>query len=112
MLPDKLNRTDFRWFVIRTQPRQENKLADMLARQQASTKNILEVYCPTHAAVRVRRDGKEESTHLFTGFVFVLATRQVISEFLEQRFPEGVMLYDYSKKAQGRKAELLTIPEE
>lgn len=112
MLPDKLNRTDFRWFVIRTQPRQENKLADMLARQQASTKNILEVYCPAHTAVRVRRDGKEESAALFTGFVFVLATRQVISEFLEQRFPEGVMLYDYSKKAQGRKADLLTIPEE
>lgn len=109
---DKLNRVDYRWFVVRTQPRQEKMLAGLLAKRQETTKNILEVYCPTHAAITMRRGGKEESAPLFTGFVFVLATRQAISEFMEQSFPDGVMLYDYSKKVRGRKAGLLTIPEE
>lgn len=49
--------------------------------------------------------------HLFAGLVFVLATRDAVAGFLEQNFPESVMLYDYSKKTNGHKAPLLTVPE-
>ena len=111
MNTDKLNRVDYKWFVARTLPRQENVLTKLLVRQQNVTKNILEVYCPTHTTVKVQCDRKERQTSLFTGFVFVLATRQAITEFMEQHFPEGVLLYDYRQKTCGRKADLLTIPE-
>ncbi len=111
-MKDKLNSVDFRWFVVRTLPRQERALTDMLSSYRETAKNILEVYCPTHTVVRLQRDGNEARVPVFNGFVFVLATRQAITEFMERRYPEGVMLYDYSKKTAGRKADLLTIPEE
>lgn len=111
MSTDKLNRVDYHWFIVRTQPRQESILTEMLTRQQQVSKNILEVYCPTHTTVRIYKNGKEDRASLFTGFVFVLATRQAINDFLEQSFPSGVMLYDYSKKTKDRKSPLLTIPE-
>lgn len=112
LMKDKLNSVDFRWFVVRTLPRQERALTDMLSSYRETAKNILEVYCPTHTVVRLQRDGNEARVPVFNGFVFVLATRQAITEFMERRYPEGVMLYDYSKKTAGRKADLLTIPEE
>lgn len=58
MKTDKANNVDYRWFIIRTQPRQEKKLADLLVERQAEEKNILEVYCPTHTTVNVARGKK------------------------------------------------------
>ncbi len=45
----------------------------MLRMYQAKSKNILEVYCPTHSTVNAIQAGKEVSRPLFAGFVFVLS---------------------------------------
>ena len=111
MSTDKLNRVDYHWFLIRTQPRQEKKLADLLVERQAEEKNILEVYCPSLSGVGIRREGGTGARVLFTGIVFVLSTLQAITDFLEQHFPQGALLYDYSKKTKTQKAPILTIPE-
>lgn len=108
MSTDKLNSVDYHWFLIRTQPRQEKILTDLLAKHRQVSKNILEVYCPSLVAANMNN---ELPRRLFTGVVFVLATRQAITDFLEQRFPKGVMLYDYSKKTKTQKSSVLTIPE-
>ena len=111
MSTDKLNRVDYHWFIIRTQPRQERLLTDLLAKHRQTSKNILEVYCPSLSCASIRREGNGGPVALFTGVVFVLSTRQAITDFLEQRFPQGVLLYDYSKKTKTQKASVLTIPE-
>ena len=107
---DKLNSVDFRWFIVRTLPRQERKLAAMLERHVGQADNILEVYCPTNTTVSVCRGGREEPAPLFAGFVFVLATRQALADFMESHYPEGSVLYAH-RQAEGRKADLLTVPE-
>ena len=111
MSTDKLNRVDYHWFLIRTQPRQEKVLTDLLAKHRLTSENILEVYCPLLSGVNIRREGGIGPKVLFTGVVFVLSTLQAITDFLEQRFPKGVLLYDYSKKTKTQKASVLTIPE-
>ena len=108
---DKLNKVDFQWFIVRTLPHQEKKLAGMLETYKEQAENILEVYCPTHTTVNVRSEGKEEPTPLFAGFVFVLATQQAVSNFISKHYSEGTILYE-CRKGQDRKANLLTIPEE
>lgn len=110
MNTDKQNKVDYRWYVIRTLPRQERKLAGMLVAQQAETKNILEVYCPTHTTVNVSRNGNIEPAPLFSGIVFVLATHEAIAGFLERNYSEGTILY--SRRKKGEKTSLMTIPEE
>ena len=111
MSTDKLNRVDYHWFLIRTQPHQEKVLTDLLAKHRLTSKNILEVYCPLLSGANIRREGGIGPKVLFTGVVFVLSTLQAITDFLEQRFPKGVLLYDYSKKTKTQKASVLTIPE-
>lgn len=108
---DKLNCTDFHWFLVRTLPHQERKLAGMLRQHQSLTKNILEVYCPTHTTVSVVRNGKDEQAPLFAGHVFVLATQQALTDFIDRYYPEGIVLYD-RKREDGKKARLWTIPED
>ena len=111
MSTDKLNRVDYHWFLIRTQPHQERLLTDLLAKYRQTSKNILEVYCPSLSGASIRREGDARPVALFTGVVFVLSTLQAVTDFLEQRFPKGVLLYDYSKKTKTQKAPVLAIPE-
>lgn len=107
---DKLNSVDYRWFIVRTLPHQEEKLAGMLRRHQSQASNILEVYCPTHTTVGVLRHGKSVSAPLFAGHVFVLSTQQALADFIDRYYPEGILLYE-RKKEKGKKAAVWTIPE-
>ncbi len=107
---DKLNKVDFQWFIVRTLPHQEEKLAEMLKQHQAEAKNILEVYCPTHTTVEVMHKGKEVQKPLFAGYVFVLSTQQVLMDFLDRNYPEGIVLYE-RRSEDGKKANVWTIPE-
>ena len=52
MLPDKLNHVDYHWYVVRTKRHQESKLVELLEKQKAKAKNILEIYAPTHTTAR------------------------------------------------------------
>ena len=108
---DKLNSVDFRWYVVRTQPHQECKLASMLGDWREHASNLLEVYCPTHTTVSVSRGGRREQVPLFAGYVFVLATHEALAAFMASRYPAGTILYD-RRREPGRRARLLTIPEE
>lgn len=108
---DKLNNVDFKWYVVRSLTHQERKLAELFQRQKEITKNILEVYCPTHTTVSMSQKGKSMQVPLFAGFVFVLSTQKVISGIMERYYPQGTILYDKSKK-HGREPRCLTIPEE
>lgn len=108
-MPDKLNKIDFHWFIVRTLPHQEEKLAGLLKQHLAETKNILEVYCPTHTTVSIVRNGKDVQAPLFAGFVFVLATRQALADFIKRYYPEGSVLYE--RKEEGKKTRVWTIPE-
>lgn len=108
---DKLNCVDYHWFVVRSLPHQERKLADLFREHLSEIPNILEVYCPTHTTVGVSHGGREEQMPLFAGYVFVLSTRQAIDGFLSRYYPSGTVLYD-SRRRAGRRPDLLTIPEE
>ena len=108
---DKQNKVDFRWFIVRTLPHQEKKLAGILERHKQEAGNILEVYCPTHTTVNIRRGSCEETVPLFAGFVLVLGTQQAVSDFLASHYPDGVLLYGRTE-GPGGKAGVLTVPEE
>ena len=108
--PDKLNRVDFSWFVVRTLPHQEKKLAGMIRQHLAEEKNILEVYCPTHTTVNVVREGKDVQAPLFAGHVFVLATHEALAGFIHRHYPDGIILHG-RKQTDGKKTGLCTIPE-
>lgn len=90
---DKLNRLDFHWFIVRTLPHQEKKLADLLMMHQEEMKNILEVYCPTHTTVNVERSGRQTQAPLLAGYVFVLSTHYALVDFVNKYYPEGSILY-------------------
>ena len=105
---DKLNNVDYRWYVMRTQPRQERKLADMLSARMSDVKNILEVYCPQRSSAGGSRG--DVAAVLFPGFVFVLATQQAVVDFIGKYYPEGAVVYD-RKRQDGAKAAFLTVPE-
>lgn len=109
--PDKQNKVDFRWFIVRTLPHQEKKVAAMLELYMKDAENILEVYCPTHTTVSVSRNGRDEPVPLFAGFVFVLSTQQALTEFMAGHYQEGTVLYDHRKEHEP-KAALMTVPEE
>lgn len=109
--PDKLNRVEFHWFVVRALPRQEKKLAALLSACQPDIPNILEVYCPTRTTVDAGSRSKEAHAPLFAGYVFVLSTQQALVDFMHRHYPEGTILYD-RRKQPGRKAAFLTIPEQ
>ena len=105
---DKLNSVDFRWYVVRTLPHQEEKLAGMLAESLPEEENILEVYCPTHTTVSVA--GRDARAPLFAGHVFVLGTRRAVTDFLARRYPDGKVLYG-RPDGGGRRTDY-TVPEE
>lgn len=109
--PDKLNRVEFQWFVVRSLPHQEKKLAALLRQHQPEIPNILEVYCPTRTTVDADGRSKDAHTPLFAGYVFVLSTQQALVDFMHRHYPEGTILYD-RRRQPGRKASFLTIPEQ
>ena len=108
--PDKLNRVDFNWHIVRTLPHQESKLAAMLGERLPEMENILEVYCPTHTTVSVVREGRAAQSPLFAGYVFVLSTEEALMEFIAAHYPDGTVMHD-RRKADGMKAGLLAVPE-
>lgn len=108
---DKLNKVDFHWFLVRTLPHQEKKLAGLFRLHQADTYNILEVYCPVHTTVSLQRKGKDLRVPLFSGFVFVHSTRQALEDFMERYYPEGTLLYDRKSVEGVSRPRILTIPE-
>ena len=110
-MPDKLNHVDYRWYMIRTRPHQESKLVELLEKHKMNTKNILEVYAPTHTTVHVRCNGDERQTPLFAGVVFVLATQNSLMEFMKEHSIDGDVQYE-RKKERGEKARMRVIPEE
>ena len=110
-MPDKLNHVDYRWYVMRTKRHQESKLVELLEKQKAETKNILEIYAPTHTTVHVHHDSNEKQKPLFAGIVFVLATQHALMHFIKEHSLDGDMQYE-RKKEQGEKTAMCVIPEE
>ena len=108
---DKLNHVDFRWYIVRTRPHREIKLVELLEKQKTKTKNILEVYAPTHTVVNVHSNGADRQVPLFAGFVFVLATQNALMEFMKEHPLEGDVQYE-RKKEDGEKTRMRVIPEE
>lgn len=107
---DKLNSVDFQWFIVRSLPHQEKKLAALLAEHRGELKNILEVYCPTHTTVNVSMKGRDVQAPLFAGYVFVLSTQRTVADFMSRYYPEGTIMYD-SRKRDGHKPGFLTVPD-
>lgn len=111
IIHDKLNDSDFHWFIVRTLPHQERMLAELLLGHQADIKNILEVYCPTHTTVSIERNGRQEQRPLLAGYVFVLSTHKTLAGFISTYYPDGIIIYERRKQAD-TKPNLLTVPEE
>ena len=109
-MPDKLNRVDFRWYIVRTRPHQESKLVELLEQQKAKTKNILEVYAPTHTTVNVHSNGTDKQAPLFAGVVFVLATQKSLMDFMRKHPQDGDVQYERRKEA-GERTRMRVIPE-
>ncbi len=103
--------TDFHWFIVRTQARQEERCVAMLTEAQGRGKNILEVYCPVNTTVRVRRRGKDINAPVYTSHVFVYATLKALTETIRQKYPEGFILYGRKKHVEGGDAEVpIVVP--
>ena len=109
-MPNKLNRVDFRWYIVRTRPHQESKLVELLEQQKAKTKNILEVYAPTHTTVNVHSNGTDKQAPLFAGVVFVLATQKSLMDFMREHPQDGDVQYERRKEA-GERTRMRVIPE-
>ena len=110
MPKDKLNRVDFHWFVVRTQPGHENELCAVVRRNKDKVSNILEAYCPTHTTVNVQIVGRSCRLPLFDGYVFVLATQNALADFIRDYYPRAVLMFNRKQSAESR-ATLCTIPE-
>lgn len=110
MPKDKLNRVDFHWFVVRTQPGHENELCAVVRRNKDKVSNILEAYCPTHTTVNVQIAGRSCRLPLFDGYVFVLATQNALADFIRDYYPRAVLMFNRKQSAESR-ATLCTIPE-
>ena len=110
MPKDKLNRVDFHWFVVRTQPGHENELCAVVRRNKDKVSNILEAYCPTHTTVNVQIAGRSYRLPLFDGYVFVLATQNALADFIRDYYPRAVLMFNRKQSAESR-ATLCTIPE-
>ena len=109
-MPDKLNNVDYQWFLVRTKPGHETELCALIEREKSKIRNILEVYCPTHTKVYVRRGDNEQRLPLFDGYVFVLATQGTLVEFLRENNIEAYLRYN-RKRTPDEKATACTIPE-
>ena len=110
MPKDKLNRVDFHWFVVRTQPGHENELCAVIRQNRDKVSNILEAYCPTHTTVNVQIAGRSCKLPLFDGYVFVLATRNALADFIRDYYPRAVLMFNRKQSPESR-ATLCTIPE-
>lgn len=98
------------WYVLRSQPRQEARLAALLKEYQAEAKNLLEVYCPVQTAPQAAGGGTAGHRPLMAGYVFVLATEQAVTAFMRSRYPSGAILYA-RRREDGGKTPYLTVPE-
>lgn len=110
MPKDKLNRVDFHWFVVRTQPGHENELCAVVRQNRDKVGNILEAYCPTHTTVNVQIAGRSCKLPLFDGYVFVLATQNAVADFIRDYYPRAVLMFNRKQSPESR-ATLCTIPE-
>ena len=110
MLPDKLNTVDYHWFLVCTKPGHEPELCALIEREKGKIRNILEVYCPTHTKVYVRRGDNEQRQPFFDGYVFVLATQGALAEFLRDN-DSGAYIWYNRKRTPDEKAVVCTVPE-
>ena len=110
MLSDKLNTVDYHWFLVCTKPGHETELSALIEREKGKIGNILEVYCPTHTKVYVRRGDQEQRLPFFDGFVFVLATQGALAEFLRDNGSDAYIWHN-RKRTPDEKAVACTIPE-
>ena len=111
MISDKFNHVDYRWYVVRTRPRREIRLVELLEQYKAENKNILEVYAPRHTTVSVRHNGDERQAPLFAGIVFVLSTQKSLMDFMKAHPQEGDVQYE-RKNGEGERTRMRVIPEE
>lgn len=109
-MPDKLNSVDYHWFLVCTKPGHELELRALIEREKGKIRNILEVYCPTHTKVYVRRGDNEQRLPFFDGYVFVLATQGALAEFLRDNDSNAYIWYN-RKRTPDEKAMACTIPE-
>ena len=109
-MPDKLNSVDYHWFLVCTKPGHELELRALIEREKGKIRNILEVYCPTHTKVYVRRGDNEQRLPFFDGYVFVLATQGALAEFLRNNDSDAYIWYN-RKRTPDEKAVACTIPE-
>ena len=110
MLSDKLNSVDYHWFLVCTKPGHETELCALIERQKGKIGNILEVYCPTHTKVYVRRGDNEQRLPFFDGYVFVLATQGALVGFLRDNGSDAYIWHN-RKRTPDEKAVACTIPE-
>ena len=104
-MPDKLNHVDYRWYVVRTKRHQEGKLVELLEKQKAQTKNILEIYAPTHTTVNVHQDSDDRQKPLFAGIVFVLATQNALMSFMKEHSKDADIQYERKKEKGERRKD-------
>lgn len=109
-MPDKLNSVDYHWFLVCTKSGHELELRALIEREKGKIRNILEVYCPTHTKVYVRRGDNEQRLPFFDGYVFVLATQGALAEFLRDNDSDAYIWYN-RKRTPDEKAMACTIPE-
>ena len=109
-MSDKLNSVDYHWFLVCTKPGHEPELCTLIEREKGKIGNILEVYCPTHTKVYVRRGDNEQRLPFFDGYVFVLATQSALAEFLRDNDSDAYIWYN-RKRTPDEKAVACTIPE-
>ena len=110
-MPDKLNRVDYHWYLVRTQPGHERELCALIEQKKGDIKNVLEAYCPTHTTVNVRLGGDERKVPLFDGYVFVLATLGALADFLRDNCPNAFLRYS-RKQTSEEKGKPCVIPED
>lgn len=106
-IKDSKKKHDFKWYVVLfDRPHQELKFQRFVYNNRDISKNILQVYCPTHTVVKeyyqslhetmpegVKEDPKGKFLYkdkpLFAGSDFVYATYQALNEFLKTYYPSG-----------------------
>ncbi len=108
----------YHWMVVRTLPGEEKKfqkilqryMKDRMMQKMADGGNILECYNPIRTTIPDSEASKSLAVPLFAGHVFVLATQQALSTFLEKYYPNGHILYD-RRVSNEEKSKVWVIPE-
>ena len=109
-MKDKLNSVDYRWYIVRTKPKQEKAIVELLEKYKAENSNILEIYAPARTTVDTGLGTEAKKAPLFSGFVFVLATQKALTDFLG-RYSMGEFIQYERKTEDGKKASVSVIPE-